>query len=78
MPLDAQLAVVPGDCADPPLLLRLPEAARALGMSADSFSRHVRPEIRMVLRGSLKLVPRSELERWIALNALHYDPVLSR
>jgi hypothetical protein len=40
------------------------EAAAAIGMSLDSFERHVQPDVRMVRRGKLRLVPLHELERW--------------
>ena len=45
------------------------DAAEALGMSLDSFERHVQPEIRLVRRGRMRLVPVAELERWLADNA---------
>ncbi len=38
-------------------------------MSLDSFERYVQPEIRLVRRGSMRLVPVSELERWKDRNA---------
>ena len=40
------------------------EAAASLGMSLDSFERHVQPELRLIRRGKLRLVPIVELERW--------------
>jgi hypothetical protein len=40
------------------------EAAIALGISLDSFERYAQPELRMMRRGRLRLVPVSELERW--------------
>lgn len=40
------------------------EAAAALGMSLDSFEKYVQPELRLIRRGSLRLVPVRELERW--------------
>ncbi len=52
------------------LMLRLREAAEALGMCEDSFTRHVAPEIAMVRRGKLRLVPVGELERWVHENAV--------
>ncbi len=55
------------------LMLRLREAAEALGMCEDSFTRHVAPEIAMVRRGKLRLVPIGELERWV-----HENPVQVR
>jgi excisionase family DNA binding protein len=45
------------------------EAAEALGMSLDSFERHAQPELRLVRRGRLRLVPVRELERWLERNA---------
>jgi excisionase family DNA binding protein len=53
----------------PRLALTRSEAARSLGMSLDSFDRHVRAQIRLVRRGKLRLVPVSELERWLETNA---------
>jgi hypothetical protein len=45
------------------------EAARALGMSINSFERHVQPELRLVRRGKLRVVPIAELQRWLEDNA---------
>ena len=45
------------------------QAAAALGMSLDSFERHVQPTIRMVRLGRMRLVPVSELDRWLDANA---------
>ncbi len=33
------------------------EAARSLGVSINSFERHVQPELRIVRRGKLRLIP---------------------
>jgi hypothetical protein len=52
------------------LTLRLAEAAEVLGMSDDSFARHVRPFIRTVRCDRLILVPVKELEDWIDQNAV--------
>jgi len=52
-----------------PLAYRRADAARVLGMSIDSFERICQPEIRIVRRGSIRLVPKVELERWLAENA---------
>ena len=56
---------------DPPPVAPIPrvaltreEAAAALGISLDSFERHVQPELRLIRRGRLRLVPVHELERW--------------
>jgi hypothetical protein len=45
------------------------EAATALGMSINSFERHVQPELRIVRRGKLRLIPLREIERWLDNNA---------
>ncbi len=45
------------------------EAAEALGVSRDFFDAHVKPELRVVRRGRLVLVPVRELERWVEENA---------
>jgi hypothetical protein len=45
------------------------EAARALGVSINSFERHVQPELRIVRRGKLRLIPVREMERWLEENA---------
>jgi excisionase family DNA binding protein len=45
------------------------EAATSLGVSVDFFEQHVQPELRLVRRGRLVLVPTAELERWVAQNA---------
>lgn len=52
-----------------PLAYRRDDAAKVLSMSLDSFERYVQPEIRLVRRGSLRLVPRTEIERWLERNA---------
>lgn len=49
----------------PRLALTRTEAAESLGMSLDSFERHVQPELRLVRRGKLRLVPVSELQKWL-------------
>ncbi|MGD0713099.1 MAG: DNA-binding protein [Gaiellaceae bacterium] len=45
------------------------EAAAALGVSRDFFDDHVKPELRVVRRGRLVLIPVRELERWAEANA---------
>jgi excisionase family DNA binding protein len=47
------------------LALSVEEAAEALGVSRDSFERHVLAELRLVRIGRRLLVPTGELERWI-------------
>jgi hypothetical protein len=52
----------------PRVTLTKPEAAAALGISIDSFERHVQPELRVIRRGRMRLVPCAELERWATEN----------
>jgi hypothetical protein len=53
----------------PRLSLTRAEAAAALGMGVTSFEQYVQPELRCVWRGSLRLFPVRELERWVDENA---------
>ena len=53
----------------PRLALTRAEAAAAIGVSLDSFERYVQPELRLIRRGRLRLVPVRELERWLDANA---------
>jgi len=52
-----------------PLAYRRADAASLVGVSLDSFERYVQPELRIIRRGSIRLVPRSELVKWIERNA---------
>jgi hypothetical protein len=45
------------------------EAAEALGLSVDSFERHVQPQLKVVYVGRRRLFPVRELERWLSENA---------
>lgn len=53
----------------PRLALSKPEAAAALGVSVDTLERHVLPELRVVRRGRLVLIPVRELDRWLERSA---------
>lgn len=53
----------------PRIALTKAEAAASIGMSVDSFERHVMPNIKMVRRGKIRLAPIAELERWVRENA---------
>lgn len=55
--------------AGPRLAYSKPEAAAVLGVSINSFERHVQPELRVIRRGKLRLFPATELERWLRENA---------
>ena len=45
------------------------QGAAAIGVGPDFFDANVAPELRLVRRGRKRLVPISELERWMAENA---------
>lgn len=49
--------------------LRVEEAAASLGLSRDAFDAYVKPELRLVRRGRVVLVPVRELERWLERSA---------
>ena len=51
------------------LTLTPQEAAESLGVSRDFFDEHVKPDLRVVRRGRLVLVPVRELERWVEENS---------
>jgi hypothetical protein len=53
----------------PRLALTREEAAAAIGMSLDSFERHVQPTLRLVRLGRMRLVPVAELDSWLSENA---------
>jgi hypothetical protein len=59
----------------PRVALSREEAAASLGISVDSFERHVQSDLHLIRRGRLRLVPVSELERWAAEQA---EPTLGR
>jgi excisionase family DNA binding protein len=50
----------------PRLAFNQQEAAEALGISVDHFERHVKADLPVVYSGSLRLYPRTALERWLA------------
>jgi hypothetical protein len=53
----------------PRLALSRAEAAASLGISLDSFERHVQCDLRLVRRGRMRLVPVTELVRWLEREA---------
>jgi hypothetical protein len=55
--------------AVPRLTLTVQEACSALGVSWDFWAEYVAPDVRVVRKGRRKLVPVSELERWVADHA---------
>jgi len=66
--MDSRYAM-PNRPSPPRLGLTVEEAAKAVGMSESSFKRHVQPELRIVRRGSLRIIPIPEIERWLDGNA---------
>ena len=47
------------------------EAAAMLGVSRDYFDEHIKPELRIIRRGSKTiLIPIRELERWVDQSAV--------
>jgi hypothetical protein len=53
----------------PRLTLSKAEAAASLGVSVDFLESHVMPDLRVIRKGRLVLIPVRELERWVDLNA---------
>jgi hypothetical protein len=51
------------------LSLRKGEAAKALGVSDESFDRYCVPHIRCVRLGSVRLYPIAELQAWLDSNS---------
>ena len=63
------MTVPPRGAAAPRLALRPEEAAEAIGVSRSFFFDEVLPELRVVRRGRLRLVPVKSLEEWLERNA---------
>ena len=62
--------ITTGDRAEPPrLALRKPEAARALGVSDETFDRYVVPQLPVVYLGSVRLYPVTGLQKFLDNNA---------
>ena len=57
--------------AVPRLALSKREAAEALGISVDHLERRVLPQLRIVYSGSRRLIPITELKRYLSENAQH-------
>lgn len=49
----------------PRVALTRREAAAALGVGLTTFKQQVQPQLRIVRRGKGRLIPVSELERWL-------------
>jgi hypothetical protein len=65
----AEVAVYVDPPNVPRVALSRQEAAISLGMSLDSFERHVQPELKLIRKGKLRLIPLVELQRWAIDNA---------
>jgi hypothetical protein len=57
--------------ADPPvvLALRREEAAKACGVSDETFDRRIRPTLPVVRLGSVRVYPVEELLTWLRVHA---------
>jgi excisionase family DNA binding protein len=53
----------------PRVTLTPEEAAASYGVSRDFFDTHIKPELRLIRRGRLILIPVDELRRWAEANA---------
>lgn len=53
----------------PRIALTPAEAAAAVGCGIDFFNEHIQPELKVIRRGSKRLIPVSELQRWAEENA---------
>jgi hypothetical protein len=63
-----------GRSALPRLCVKPDEAAQMLSVSRDYFDEHVKPELRIVHRGTRTvLVPVAELVRWVERNATRWS-----
>jgi excisionase family DNA binding protein len=51
--------------ATPALALSVEQAAQSLGVSWDTWHEHIEPDVRIVRLGRRKLVPVTELQRWL-------------
>ncbi len=59
----------------PRLGLGIEDAAEAIGVSADFFHEHVKPDLRITRRGRRQIVAVRELERWLEESAARaYEP----
>jgi hypothetical protein len=57
----------------PRLAIGPADAAVMLGVSRDFFDEHIKPELRVVRRGSkMILIPVAELERWLETSAARW------
>ena len=55
--------------AVPRLSLDIQEACAAIGVSWDTWHQHIEPNVRIVRVGKRKIVPVTEIQRWLSENA---------
>lgn len=53
----------------PRIALTRREAAAAIGVGPTTFKQQVQPQLRIVRRGKVRLIPVRELERWLEENS---------
>jgi excisionase family DNA binding protein len=58
-------AVIEAKPRTPALALTIEQACAALGVSWDTWHEHIEPDVRIVRLGRRKLVPTTELQRWL-------------
>ncbi len=47
-----------------PVAVTKPQAAELLGVSVDTFERHIQPDLLVIRRGRVRLFAVAEIERW--------------
>ncbi len=65
----AELKAALEHAACPRLTYTPEEACEALGIGRSFFDDRIKPELRVIRRGKLVLIPCKELERWVAESA---------
>lgn len=65
----AELKAALEHAARPRLTYTPEEACQVLGVSRAFFYERIRPELRVIRRGKLVLIPVRELERWLSESA---------
>jgi excisionase family DNA binding protein len=63
------LAEALAGAARPRLTYTPEEACARLGVGRSFFDERIKPELRVIRRGKLVLIPRKELERWVEESA---------
>lgn len=64
-PNSRRILAGPATVTVPRMAFRLEEAAESLGVSLDFFREHVAPDLKLIRKGRVRLVPVGELDRWI-------------